>query len=95
MQAGKFKGSFSSLEKALVLDLKKRTILRNIWALLSEKNVRNYVTRIGKKNKEMNYKSHFGLCPFENGRRKNRKNNSLKAPGTEVRTEILSVSFKL
>lgn len=49
----------------------------------------------------MNYRSHFGLCPFEDhhtkkmGEEKPEKNNCLKAPGTEVRTEILSVSFKL
>lgn len=50
----------------------------------------------------MNYRSHFGLCPFEDHHTKKmeeekpeKKTNCLKAPGTEVRTEILSVSFKL
>lgn len=68
MQADKFRGNFSSLEKAPVLELKiKRTFLRDILALLSEKQQQQHEKFCNKdgENTEMNYSSHFGLCYFE------------------------------
>lgn len=64
MQTSKFRGSFSSLEKALVLDLKIKGQFWEIFGLYYLKKCEKLCNK-DRKNKEMNYRSHFGLCPFE------------------------------